>query len=197
MKLTTARLKRLMKEELEAVMQEDDSPMGAGEWTTSDAQLAKDASLANDREYDRQQLKFRMAQDRLKRVRADQERKRKEREEREFNKPIPGRLSMRADELYRERGRPENVDFDLIGHVKTNLAKYMANNAEYVGKQSNTPTATIKAYANEIADMDGEKLFYILPDLKAMLGSQFDKGIKNRTLLRKLGSLMTFGGFRQ
>ena len=45
MKLTTARLKRLIKEELEAVMQEDDSPMGAGDWTTSDAQLAKDNPL--------------------------------------------------------------------------------------------------------------------------------------------------------
>ena len=85
MKLTTARLKRLIKEELEAVMQEGmggwgDSPGGGADFTTSAAQLAKDASYASDREYDRQQLRFRMDQERAKRVKADQERKRKERQ---------------------------------------------------------------------------------------------------------------------
>lgn len=204
MKLTTEHLKRLIKEELESVMQEamggfGDSPGGMGDFTTSAAAKAKRANYDNLNTVAKQQRRFRMDQERAKQAEEDAIKARKKREKEAMDAPIQGTLDKRAEQLIADQGTPklEREDFQTVGAVKAYLSKYLVNNDKYVAKQVGTTAGTIRAYGNELRSMDAEKVIVLLPDLKRMLGSQFDKGIKDRTLLRKLGSLMTLGGFRE
>ena len=206
MKLTTASIRQIIKEELEKVIQEVNiaggfgyDTGGAGDFTPSAASLAKQANYDNERTVARQQRRFRMDQARAKQAEEDAIKARKKREREAMDAPLPGMLTQKADELIAANGEPEleQKDFLPLSHVKVYLSKYLVNNAKYLADKIGTTSGTITAYGNELRHMDIEKIAVLVPTLKKMLGSQFDKGIKDRTVLRKLGSLLTLGGFRE